>query len=264
MVRVSTYKEYKQYVQGFIDGYIPFIIIKSSGGHGKTYTFEQFKKKGHNIIFLSGHVTPLKFYLTMMENPTAKIILDDVGTTFTNKTMGELLKQATELKPKKWIRYASTTAILKPEEKEFLFSGRIGILTNENPKNNNNHKALITRCIFIDFKPSNDEILNIMKHFPKTEEEKKVYDFIYTYKDVISLNFRDYKKINMVKDANIDWKGYFISEKKINTTEQKIEKAFIDYEQKHINKQELKIQVMNQGLCSKTFYNMYNKRYPNK
>ena len=259
-MKITTYKEYKQYVEAFINGHIPFIIINSSGGHGKTYTFEKFKEGGHNIVFLSGHVTPLKFYKTMMEHPTAKIILDDVGTVFTNKTIGELLKQATELKAQKWVRYASTTNLLSDAEKEFLFSGRIGILTNELPKDNNNHKALITRAFIVEFKPSNEEVLNIMKHFPKTEEQNQILDLLIKYKDVVSLNFRDFNKLVYLQNAKIDFKNYFLTTKKINTTEQKLENAFIQYKNGDIDKRNLKLKVLNLGYCEKTFYNMYKKR----
>ena len=270
MKTVTTPKQLNKYFQGFADGFIPFLIVQSTGGHGKTYGMEQIRdKQQRNIKILSGHVTPMSFYATLYENPTALIVLDDVIGTFTNKTLNELLKQASELKDIKPVRY-NTTATLKDDDgkeipSEFMFRGRVAILTNKIPKGDMNQQALLTRAVRVFYKPTNEELLKIMSNFPKEEKDKEILEFLTDMAQYTKLNFRQYKLCQYLAEAGIDYKTHFYEMYGISNELIEREHIFKKHENKELNKTQTIIELMNvTGKSKRQCYNYYKERYNKK
>jgi hypothetical protein len=249
---ITTFKELSQYYKAFIEGYIPFMIVKSSGGHGKTYAIEKLRDEtGINTLIFSGHATPLSIYLELFKNSSSRVVFDDVDQLLTNKTTTALLKQICELKDEKTIRYSTTAKIGEDIPSYFVSRNKVLLITNKLNQNDANLKALLTRALYIEFCPSNDEILKIMAHFPKGKEEKEVYKFLSSLKDLLPLTFRDYEKLNYLQVAKIDYKKYFLEHNKINTDEYKIFEIKNNIKNKSINKDDAIIQIMNLKGCSK-------------
>jgi len=213
---VTTYDKLKKYADAFTDNRISLLVIRGSGGIGKTHTIAKSFYQDENYLMFNGHATPLSIYLRLMKNRDHLVVFDDVDSLIKNSITVGLLKQICETNKKKIIRYDTTHKVSSEEIKsEFVSNNKVCLLCNDFKRVGRNIKALLTRGIYIDFQPSNDEILKVMKTFNKLDQE--IYNFLEKYQDEISdLNFRTYIKCVELKGAKIDWKDYLAGEFNIN------------------------------------------------
>lgn len=226
------------------------MIIQSRGGLGKSRLAEDVLNE--DVLFFGGHVTPLKMYLTLYENPDKLVVFDDVDELLYNKKNVALLKQLCEVTNDKIIRYA-TTSTIKGNKKEgdkeipssFVSHNKVMILCNDFKRVGKNLRALQTRGIFINFDPSDTEILTVLETFAK---DKEIFQYLETYSDQIQdLNFRTYIKCVELKRSKINWVNYLKSEFKINF-ELELALEIRDLETRERNK----IWVMETGKSIKT------------
>lgn len=93
LIRVTTYDELHRIIDAFASGGAPFIIVKGSGGVGKSKAVEQ---RCSGIRFLKGRLSPADFYkICFACRPTTPICLDDIGMDDLNANL-EQLRQLTE------------------------------------------------------------------------------------------------------------------------------------------------------------------------
>ncbi len=132
------------------------LIVSAPPGLGKTKTtFDTLKemglKKNEHFIYVSGHVTPLKFYemlgeARLLEKPRL-IIADDVDSLLTNKISLGLLKSAlSETDGERIISYHSRSI----QEDNIRFTGKVIIITN-NLSKNKHLLPLVDRSIVYNF-----------------------------------------------------------------------------------------------------------------
>ena len=212
---LTTYDTLKQYTDAFASGKISLLVLKGRGAIGKTYMIEQSTLQADCVNF-NGHATPLSIYLKLYENPTQLVVFDDVDSLITNKITVALLKQVCEMKPDKIIRYNSTH---KVEDKQipssFNSNNRVCLTCNDFKRVGKNIAALLTRAIFIDFQPSNLEVLLQIAKFD--DLDKEIFSYLEDHAHQIKeLNFRTYIKCVELKQANLDWKDYLTREYKID------------------------------------------------
>ena len=212
---LKSYKQLEEYINAFASNNISLLVIRSHGGLSKTHTVKHTISDA-DCQFFNGHATPLSIYMKLHEHPDDLVVFDDVDSLINNKVTVSLLKQFCELSDNKIIRYSTTHkfngAVVEPD---FKSNNKVCLLCNDFKRIGRNIKALITRGIYIDFRPSHKEILNKMKCFKDLDTE--IYDYLTFYSDSIKhLNLRLYFKCLELKRASISWKTYLNNEYNIN------------------------------------------------
>jgi hypothetical protein len=212
---VTTYDKLIEYVRAFSTGEISLLVIRSSGGLGKTFTTKK-ATKGQDVTHFNGHATPLSIYLRLAQGPESLVVFDDVDTLINNKNSVALLKQLCELEDSKTVRYDTTAKLAGVQiPPHFTSYNRVCLLCNDFKRVGRNLKALLTRGIYIDFQPTDDEVLKVMSSFYGLDKE--IYEHLAKHKNEISdLNLRLYHKCVELKQAGLDWKDYIKSEFGIN------------------------------------------------
>lgn len=217
-MKINTFEKLEEYLKAFNDGEINLLIIKSDGGLGKSFTV---RKMIQDAIIFKGHSTPLSIYLRLSKHPLKKIVFDDVDTLFNNKTTIALLKQICDTEKDKVIRYDTTFKGAEDFKEEFISNNRVVLLCNDIKRMGKNIKALLTRGIFIDFRPSHDSVLEKLNIFAEDEE---VFNYLKEKKNEIDkMNFRIYHNCCELKESGINWKEYLASEYSLNTDSDLVE-----------------------------------------
>lgn len=203
-MEIKKYKELEKFIQSMNSREINLIIVKSKGGLGKTYSVS---KELENPLVFTGHVTALEFYMTLYRNPTRLVVIDDVDQFFQNKTLVALMKQFTDTKEIKDVRY-TTSATYEGEKvpQEFQSTNNFVMLVNNLPPENVHVKALLTRGFFIHFVPEKKEVFRVLKSFA---EDKEIVNYLWGMLGKIKdFNFRIYEMCLDLKNSGQDWKTW--------------------------------------------------------
>lgn len=216
---LTTYDTLKLYTDAFGDEQISLLVLQGRGGIGKTFMVEESTKESECIYF-NGHATPLSIYLKAHKNPDSLAVFDDVDTLMTNKITVSLLKQICEMKEEKIIRYNTTFTIKEGAiPSKFTSTNKVCLTCNDFHRIGKNIKALLTRAIFIDFRPSNEEVLGVIKKFPNLD--LPIFSFLEANsKTIKDMNFRTYIKCVELKKAKLDWQEYLSREYQIDKLDQ--------------------------------------------
>lgn len=212
---IRRYQELTKYMDAFAQGHISLLIVRGGGGIGKTHNLTS-SLKNEEPHFFNGHATPLSIYLKLSKKPDELAVFDDVDSLITNKVSVALLKQICEIKEGKIVRYETTHKVEGQEiPSSFESNNKVCLLCNDFKRIGRNIKALLTRGIYLDFQPSNWEVLRIVKQMSGLDEE--IYNYLCKVnKDIKEMNFRIYQKCVELKDASINWRGYLHGEFNIN------------------------------------------------
>lgn len=210
-MEIQKYSELKEYLKAFSNPDINLLIIKSRGGLGKTTLIKDMYKEA---IFITGNITPLSLYITLYENYNKMIVFDDLDGLFKNKQNISILKQLCEDNKEKLIKYNSTSNTTRYEiENEFISKSRIIILCNNLNLNGSDLEAFKTRSLFIEFKPSNEEVFNELIKFANDKEI--LNDLNANISKIKHFNFRVYNTCLNLKNSNLDYLDYLNREFKI-------------------------------------------------
>jgi hypothetical protein len=152
----------------------------------------------------------------LQKSPEKLVIFDDVDSLLANKTSLALLKQVCEIEDDKTVRYDTTQQINKDAvEPSFVSNNKVCLLCNDIKRVGRHMKALLTRGIYIDFQPTNAEILAVMRTFPDLDMD--IFSYLENHTtEIHELNQRIYFKCVELKKAGIDWQGYLKGEFKIS------------------------------------------------
>lgn len=253
MITINTYKELEQYIQAFSKEQINLLIIKSRGGLGKTSTTTTTIPPNNNTFLVKGHATPLSIYIKILQEQPQLIIFDDVETLLHNKRNTSLLKQVCDTQPVKTVNYHTTHRIdgnLIPSSTKT--TAKTLILCNT-LNNGEEVKALLSRAIIINFKPSNEEILNKIAKFDKADKE-----IIKTLKNITNytqINLRTYTKTLEIKKSGLDWKKYLIE----SNIQDQDTALYLRIEQEHpktMVKKKAKLFSVMSGKSYRTYFNV--------
>jgi hypothetical protein len=263
-MKASTFKQLGQYMMAFRNRSISLLIIRSSGGLGKTTEAKNsipIEDAEGNIIavFFKGHATPLSIYMTASKHPNALLIFDDVDTLVDNKTTVAILKQLCELREDKDVHYNTTyKAYGEDVPPEFKSNNKVMLLCNDIKKVGANMGALLTRGFYLDFTPSHAEILKKLSEFA---EERDIFDHIAKVHEHLDLNFRIYEKCVEIKDSShytkLDWKEWLRNEYQLNEDEDLVREIAND---KTLNRGERdRLWQERTGKSTRTYYRIHKK-----
>jgi hypothetical protein len=186
----------------------------------------QWKSKYELDYVVINNITSAYLFRALYENNNRTIWLKDCARIFTTKETLEMLKNACETEPENRI---VTRFNYSDDQKElprsFIFSGSIVMDYNSmvNLKYNDDFQALKSRAEYIELVFSHDDMKAIMIHIAKTEEEKKITEWLLTNFDfTYQFNlrhqqkaFRDYKYANQ---KGLDWQNYLKTQLERNSS----------------------------------------------
>lgn len=202
---VKKYKELHTMVNAMLLREITLLIIQSRGGLGKTYiTRKALTQEEDEPLLFTGHATPLSVYMNIMEHPHKIVIFDDVDTLWKNKTMIALMKQIADVNEDRIVSY--TTSVKydgKRVPRSFVCNSSVVLLCNDINSAGEDMKAVLTRGFFLNFNPSNEEVMGSLQKF--ADDKQVLEEFMRLLPHIEHLNFRMYEKAVQLKNSGLDW-----------------------------------------------------------
>lgn len=265
---MNKYEILEDYVNVITNTNQHCLIVKGSGGIGKTHTIlktlENKKlKNGQHYIYMAGYITPLKFFsllktVNTLENPKI-LFIDDIDSLLTNKINIFLLKSALwEVNGKRIVHYDSS----KLEETIIDFKGKI-ILALNNIPNSTFNEALLDRTIFYKIRLTREELTShienkVIPHLNingiNNSEKLTIWNQIKPYIRLDNFTVRTYlRAIDFYKSDKDKWFPLFVASLNLSDKEQLV------YDLNHKETQE-SIKVLKfertTGQSRRTYYNI--------
>mgnify|MGYP001304084680 CR=1 FL=1 len=106
-------------------------------------------KGNGDYMFVSGHITPMRFYSKMYEGRNKIVIFDDVDI-LSNLIIVNMIKAGLNENSSNVVEYHTTKKMDIPSS--FSFDGQMIILLNEIPEKNEHIKAIMSRVLFHELK----------------------------------------------------------------------------------------------------------------
>ena len=261
---VQTYDELRFYIEMFKNGNADLLILESSGGHGKSRLVEDVMQETPHLKILS-HITPMQLFILGYKFKDKHIIVDDVDGLLYNEQNISLLKMFCETSDIKKVGWLSTHKMLKEEGVPLVYEtkSKVIILTNDFHMLTKKIGALRDRGWFIQFKPTDKELLKKMEEIKNNHgqsigmaERQKVYDLIEKYSKFCSFSLRTFVKgLMLYKECNdgkhLDWKTKLLMEMGINDKLILIDKIL----SKHEKEDERLNEWEENGFSKRSYYN---------
>lgn len=137
------------------------LLLYGESSLGKSYRVKSALKKLNlkQYIFVSGHITPMKFYEKLYMARNDLVVFDDVNI-LDNLIVLNMIKAALNENSGNVVEYHTTKKMDIPSS--FVFNGQVIILLNDIPKRNEHLKAIESRVLKYHLKFSREEILKII------------------------------------------------------------------------------------------------------
>jgi len=144
------------------------LIIFGSRGIGKSFnTIAYLTKKSVDFEYVRGHITPLAFYLRMLNNSGKVFVLDDIVKLLKNEDIVSLLLGA--LDREGIVEWSSSQKIVEIPDK-FKFNGKIIIIANKIAREDDPFiQALIDRCIVFEFVMPREKKVKLLYEMAKAK-----------------------------------------------------------------------------------------------
>lgn len=165
----AIYAPMKAMIDMVAKGYSNALIIYSDGGLGKTYhVISHLEKLKQDYSLVVGYTTPLQFYKALFEARDKLVVLDDVEGLLEDDRGLSILKSALwSVTPDRVVSYDSSTDLLGDIPHKFQFSGRIIFTMNHLPDKSRSFNAMVSRCLYYEFKCSHGEKMRILAEIAK-------------------------------------------------------------------------------------------------
>ncbi len=226
---VQTYEELNFYLEMYRDGEIDLLVIESRGGLGKSRLVEDLMRKSRHIK-VNSHITPLALYFLGYEYQDVPFIFDDTDSLLTNDLSISLLKMICETRPVKKISWYSTYELLEKKgiPQTYETKSKVCLLTNDFKVLTKKISALKDRAWYIQFQPTDIEILNKINQIKgfvdvnlSNQEIEEVYSLIEKYSRFCNFSLRSYVKGIFLykrckKIGKKDWQEILLKEMRVN------------------------------------------------
>jgi hypothetical protein len=200
---INSYEELTKYVRGSVARELPLLIIRGSGGSGKTHLV---REETGGALWINGRETPADFYCKLYDNPAALVILDDTDGWTKNETMVSILKQAANTEEDKIIQYNTTSSVLGEREQSFVGNHTFILILNKASRTkDDNMSALLTRAVVVDFEPPIKTVVERMRSFA---EDREVFNYLSEHAFKVDFSLRLYHLAVGLKASDIDWRKY--------------------------------------------------------
>jgi len=137
------------------------LLLYGETSLGKSYRVKEVLKRlgKKDYFFVSGHITPMRFYEKMFYAKDGLVIFDDVNILDNLITLN-MIKAGLNENSGNVVEYHTTKKMEIPSS--FVFNGQMIILLNEIPKKNEHMKAIESRVIKHHLKFTREEIIKII------------------------------------------------------------------------------------------------------
>ena len=206
----------KLYIEMVADKQTKGLLLYGESSLGKSYWVKKvLKEKGiKDFVFVSGHITPMKFYEKLYQAKDSLVVFDDVDI-LSNTIILNMIKACLNENSSNVVEYHTSKNMDIPSS--FIFNGNVIMLLNDIPKNSEHLKAVRSRVLEYELKFNREQILKIIfeiahKHNIKGTELKDRLEIANWIKDntskaVKNLNIRLYlQAVNFFKFKNSNWK----------------------------------------------------------
>jgi len=151
----------KKYIEMIIDKKQKGLLLYGETSLGKSYMVKNvLKQKGKkDFCFISGHITPMRFYSKLYANRDNLVIFDDVNI-LESIIILNMIKASVNENSGNVVEYHTSKKIDIPNS--FVFNGEVIILLNDIPKNNEHLKAVESRVLTYHLKFNYEEIIKII------------------------------------------------------------------------------------------------------
>lgn len=164
----------REYIKMVVNKKVKGLLLYGESGLGKSFSVRKILsglKSDEDYAFISGHITPLQFYKKLYLNKDKILILDDVNL-LESKINLNLLKASLDTG---LVEYSSSA--LKDFPSQFLFTGEVIILMNDEPKNDEHLRALESRILTykmeMDYQTKIKILYDIAKHSKELTESER-------------------------------------------------------------------------------------------
>jgi hypothetical protein len=204
---ITTYKELSEFLHKFDEKgknrLKDNILLLGEGGLSKSYITKDF-----DCSHFNGHITPLRAFQLIEDNPKKNIIWDDMDDLLVKTDMVKLLKQCCELADTKKVMFKST-GMRGAKSEEVDFTGYNLIILNKlKSLKEKNLSALATRFLVIEFKPSKEEVFNYLCGY--AQDEEVLVDIKYMLPRMKRLHLRLYEHLIRLKKAKMNWRNQLV------------------------------------------------------
>jgi hypothetical protein len=250
----------------FKNGNADLLIIESKGGTGKSRLFENVMSEEPYLRILS-HITPMQMFILGYKYKDRKILVDDVDGLLNNDETISLLKMFCETREVKEIAWLTTSGLLEKADvpPRYETRSKVCILTNSFKELTKKVSALKDRGWHIEFKPTDEELLNKIKEIISDVqsnlsfgERLEVFNLIKDYSRFCDFSLRTFIKglhlCTECKDKEVSWKQILLTEMKINPKLVLIN----DLIKKHSQDKERVEEWEKEGLSRRSFYDYKN------
>jgi hypothetical protein len=257
------FKDYERELLTFLNTKTKLFIVIGGRGIGKTYNTERILKKNKvEYEMVRGHITPLRLYSILYENRNGLIVFDDVDLFDSDENVSILLSSTDE---SGYVRWDTSKELPEGIEKEFVFSGKIIIITNKFEIDSAVKEALWDRALKIDFDKNltRNKMIEMILVLAKKHKCVDVVDWLFYNK--IDITFRDYQKLKELYFANKkEWRdlaeSFMLNEidEELNETDKIILNIMREHTDKS-NNQKAKLFREETGKSRWTFYKHLRK-----
>lgn len=203
--RITTYSGLKIFVEGFVDGKLPLLIVVGGQGLGKSEMFSRGLEGKHGC-WMEGNMTSFGMYEQLYKNRDKPVVIDDVDGLCFDRSSISLLKSLCQTKPVKRIRWGSNERYLEGQglPNEFETRSKVVVITNNWRALNRNVSAVEDRGSLIFFEPSVEEVHEQAGLWFK---DREIYEwFGENLHRIESPSFRKYITASDWKSIGYDWK----------------------------------------------------------
>ena len=214
-VAIRTYYELNQEAEAFFGDHYSELVIIGRPGIGKSEAFRTHcMEHPDQCHYLEGKITPLACFMEAYEHRHKLIVLDDAEGLWQQGDDGKrLLRQLTETRLYKELKWNTTTSVLKNEKvpRSFHTTSRVAIIMNRfvaEGKNGNFYDAIRDRGHLFYFDPT---VLDVHTYAASWFHDQEIHDHVGQHLDVVkNLSNRTYNALAEKKSAGHDWKAYFL------------------------------------------------------
>jgi len=155
------YQTPNNYIKMVAEKYARGFLLYGESSLGKSHRVKSvLKELGlKDYVFVSGHITPMKFYEKLYQARDSLVIFDDVDI-LGNLIILNMIKASLNENSGNVVEYHTTKKMDIPSS--FIFNGQVIMLLNDIPKRNEHLKAIESRVLKYHLKFSREEILKII------------------------------------------------------------------------------------------------------
>ena len=150
-----------QYIEMVANKKAKGLLLYGETSLGKSYRVKEVLKRlgKKDYLFVSGHITPMRFYSKMYQAKDELVIFDDVDI-LGNKIILNMIKAGLNENSGNVVEYHTTKKMEIPSS--FMFNGQMIILLNDIPKSNEHLKAIESRVLTYNLSFTREEKIKII------------------------------------------------------------------------------------------------------